>query len=305
MTFFWILLALASGFALRRLPLNAPRLAKGLNTYVLWVCLPALTLAMAVELPLEWRILLPASVAWFGFVLAGGWVLLGQKWLGWDRATTGCLWLTTGLANTSFVGFPLIRWLYGEDALWIALLIDQPGSFLVLSTLGLVAGAYFAGDSSQQPAWHMILLRIVRFPPFVCFALALALNLGGFHWPALPDALLRSVAATLTPAALLAVGLQLELGHWKRYLRPLSYGLLFRLGIAPVLVALFYGGVLGLSGEMLGVSVLEGGMAPMITASIVASGMGLNPPLASLMVSVGIALSLVTVPLWYAVLQLF
>jgi malate permease and related proteins len=306
MTFFWILLALASGQGLRYLPLRPEALAKTLNTYVLWICLPALTLAMGVKLPLNWSILLPASVAWFGFIVAVGWVSVTSKWFHFDRATTGCLLLTAGLGNTSFVGFPLIRWLYGEDSLWIALLIDQPGSFLVLSTLGLMAGAYYAEGQELPFAQQAraILRRIVCFPPFVCFALALLLNVQGWQWPMAVASGLSAIAATLTPAALLAVGLQLQLKQLTAFKGPLVVGLGYRLGIAPLLVWALYGGVLGLTGNQLGVSVLEAGMAPMITGSIVAAGLGLNPALASVMVSVGIACSLVTVPLWFWVLQM-
>lgn len=305
MTFFWILLALATGQGLRHLPLRYDTLAKGLNTYVLWVCLPALTLAMGVKLPLEWGILLPASVAWFSFAVAALWVVLASKIWRFDRATTGCLLLTAGLGNTSFVGFPLIRWLYGEDSLWIALLIDQPGSFLVLSTLGLMGAAYYAEGQGRPigEQFKAIAARIVRFPPFVCFALALFLNVQGWQWPSGVAAGLTAIAATLTPAALLAVGLQVQIKQMRAFKTPLAVGLVYRLGLAPLLVWGVYGGLVGVKGNLLGVSVLEAGMAPMITGSIVAAGMGLNPALASVMVSVGIAASLITVPTWYWVLQ--
>lgn len=306
MTFFWILLALATGQGLRYLLPRPEALAKILNIYVLWVCLPALTLAMGVKLPLSWSILLPASVAWFSFAVALVWVKVAAKRFDFDRATLGCLLLTAGLGNTSFVGFPLIRWLYGEDSLWIALLIDQPGSFLVLSTLGLMAGAYYAEGQDLPLAKQAVAIgrRIVFFPPFVCFALALGLNLQGWQWPTPVASGLSAVAATLTPAALLAVGLQLQLKQLTAFKGPLAVGLGYRLGVAPLLVWGVYGGLMGVTGDMLGVSVLEAGMAPMITGSIVAAGLGLNPALASVMVSVGIACSLVTVPLWFWLLQM-
>jgi len=40
-------------------------------------------------------------------------------------------------------------------------------------------------------------------------------------------------------------------------------------------------------------------MAPMVTAAIVASAYGLKPRFSSLMLSVGIPLSLITVLIWY------
>ncbi len=297
-------MALGFGGLIRRLPVSAPDLSRALNQYVLWVSLPALTLHMGVTMPLSWQILLPASVAWFGFFGAWLWVRWVSRRLQWDRATTACLLLTCGLGNTSFVGFPLIRSLYGEEHLWIALLIDQPGSFLVLSTLGLMAATYYAEPTAAGFRLTDMLRRIGRFPPFLSFALALLLNALQFQWPALPGAVLQAFGATLTPAALIAVGLQLQWQATRQYRQAMAFGLSYRLGIAPFLVWITYGGMLGVHGPLLGVSVLEAGMAPMITASIVAAGLGLNPPLASAMVSVGIALSLVTVPLWFALLQL-
>lgn len=303
MTFLWIVLALAFGVLLRRLPVSASGLARALNQYVLWVSLPALTLSMGVSMPLSWQILLPASVAWCGFFWAWLWVRWGSARFQWDRATTACLLLTCGLGNTSFVGFPLIRSLYGEEHLWIALLIDQPGSFLVLSTLGLMAATYYAEANAGGFRVKDMLHRIGRFPPFLSFALALLLNALQVQWPVLPGALLQALGATLTPAALIAVGLQLQWQATRQYRQAIVFGLGYRLGIAPLLVWAIYGGLLAVRGPLLGVSVLEAGMAPMITASIVAAGLGLNPPLASAMVSVGIACSLVTVPLWFLLLQ--
>lgn len=303
MTFVWILLALALGVALQRLRINAQRLAHLLNQYVLWISLPALTLSMGVNMPLSWQILLPASVAWGGFGGAWLWVQWGRRRFQWDEATTACLLLTSGLGNTSFVGFPLIRSLYGEEHLWIALLIDQPGSFLVLSTLGLMAATYYAQRNTERFQASDMLKRILRFPPFISFALALGLNAVGWQWPALPGAALKALGATLTPAALIAVGLQLHLQATHKYRQAIVFGLAYRLGIAPLLALVVYGGFFALQGPLLGVSVLEAGMAPMITASIVAAGLGLNPPLASAMVSMGIGVSLVTVPLWFLLLQ--
>lgn len=278
---------------------GAESLARWLNRHVLWLALPALTLVYISPLQLSWQMLLPASVAWLSFGLAWIWVRLLRRRFDWDASTTGCLLLTCGLGNTSFVGFPLIQWLYGPQALPTALLVDQPGSFLVLSTLGLLGGAFYTG---QQARGTEMLGRLCRFPPFIAFGLALLCQL----WQWQPDGLLLSVlqalGASLTPAALLAVGLQLKTGQWQRWSAQLSWGLAYRLGLSPLLVLFVYAS-LGLRGEILGVMVLEAGMAPMITGAIVASSLGLQPALAHLMVSAGIVLSLLSVPLWYVLLQ--
>ena len=68
---------------------------------------------------------------------------------------------------------------------------------------------------------------------------------------------------------------------------------------------IFYKKVLGGTGLMIDVSVLEAGMAPMITGTILASNYGLKPKLSSMMVGIGIPLSFVTLAFWYWVLITF
>jgi predicted permease len=84
-------------------------------------------------------------VAWIGFIVSYLFFSVLGKRLGWSKKLIGCLILTAGLGNTSF-GFQLLK-LYGEEGLKTAILVDQPGSFVVLSTLGiLVATIYSSGN---------------------------------------------------------------------------------------------------------------------------------------------------------------
>ena len=53
------------------------------------------------------------------------------------------------------------------------------------------------------------------------------------------------------------------------------------------------------------ISIIEAGMAPMITATILATAYGLKPKLASMMVGVGIPLSFITIDFWYWLLISF
>jgi predicted permease len=212
-------------------------------------------------------------------------------------ATAACCILTAGLGNTSFVGFPLLKALYGQEALQYAILADQPGSFLLLSTFGLgLAARYRRAAASGPPVWK----KLLRFPPFMAFGMGLLLIPVGL--PAILKPLLEPLAATLTPLALLSVGLQWQpgRGHFSR--RALALGLVYKLVAGPLLAWLLLR-ALGLSGGlMFEVAVLEAAMAPMITASIVAAEHELAPSLAYQMVGVGIPLSLVTVLLWYLLL---
>ena len=85
---------------------------------------------------------------------------------------------------------------------------------------------------------------------------------------------------------------------------PLMWGLGYKLLLAPLLMILLFVGALGSHSLSTQITILEAVMAPMITASVVAIEFGLNSEIASLMVGIGIPLSLLTVPLWYRLLEI-
>ena len=271
--------------------------SKGLNAFLIYVSIPAITLRYLPALEVSWELLFPVAMPWIVF----GWslvlfVVLG-KWRGWSRQTVGCLVLVAGLGNTSFVGFPLIEAFFGKEGLQIAVLCDQPGSFLVLSTLGILAMSYFLTGS-----WSLSVIgsEILRFPPFLAFLVALVLLLSGFslgEWLTRP---LEMLGATLTPIAMVSIGLQLKNPfRGKADWEALSWGLFSKLLLAPALISVLYLFVFNLRGMPVNVSILEAAMGPMVTPSIIAMEKNLNPPLASLLIAVGIPLSLATVFAWH------
>jgi len=121
-----------------RLPDNA---AASLNGFVVHISLPALTLTYVHGLKLDTSLILPALMAWVMFGIGCGFFWLAARALGFSRATTGGLMLTGGLANTSFIGLPMIETFYGRQFLGFGILIDQLGSYFVLSTLGILVAS--------------------------------------------------------------------------------------------------------------------------------------------------------------------
>lgn len=286
---------LAAGALARRFTRVPPWLSRGLNAWVLGVALPALVLRAVPGLEFQPRLFFGAGALWLVFFVAAAAALAAVKWLGLSRGKAGALGLTAGLCNTSFVGVPLLRALGGEEAVGFAVAVDQLGSFLVLPVLAL---PFAAACSGTGVTLGELARRLFAFPPFLAFGAALALR--GVR---LPEALLdglHGVSLTLSPAALLAVGLQLELGELGRWKRELAVGLLYKLLVAPALAA----AVLAAAGRPFDllerVALCQAAMAPMVTGAVVAQQRGLEPTLASLMVGVGVPLSLLTVPLWWA-----
>ncbi len=239
---FLIIFCLILGVLLQLLPAFPKEAHKGLNAYLIYVALPAITLRFLPGLTLSWDLLMPASMAWLVFGLA--WLfftLLGNR-LGWPRATIACLIMVAGLGNTSFVGFPLIKAWFGEAGLQLAVLCDQPGSFLVLSTLGILVMSW-----GVTGTWNpgVVGPELLRFPPFLAFLAALLMVFLDLKWPPEMEDTLSALGSTLTPVAMLSVGLQLR-SPWKGDApwKQLGWGLLFKLGLAPVMIAGLYIGLL-------------------------------------------------------------
>ncbi|MDD2733038.1 MAG: AEC family transporter [Desulfuromonadaceae bacterium] len=291
-----ILLAicLLAGIVLRktgRFPAATPA---ALNGFIIHISLPALTILHIHSLTIDSSLLLTAGMAWLLFGAA--WMIFGfaGKFLALDRGTTGALILVAGLGNTSFVGLPMIEAYYGKEYLGIGIIADQLGSFLALSTLGIVAAAiYSTGNVTPRQMARKILL----FPPFQ--ALILALLLRPLAFPEWSVVTLQKLGSTLAPLALVSVGFQLQFGGIRQELKPLLAGLTYKLLLGPELIFLLYCTVIGATGTVIQITIFEAAMAPMITAGIIAIDHDLRPQLVGMLVGIGIPLSFVTLHIWH------
>lgn len=286
---------------IKEFPVEAP---KALNAYLIYVVLPAVSLLYISKLNLNPSLLLPISVAWIVFSLS--WMLFGYlgKKLGWKRNTIGCLIICGGLSNTGFVGYPIIEAIYGAEGLKIAVLVDQPGSFLVVSSLAIIVASLYGAEKMRK---RDISKRMLLFPPFLFFILSLLLNVFQVEIRGVVQDILESFAGTLTPIALIAVGLQIKIKLKDIKDNFLWIGLIHKLLLIPFVIFLVYHWILGPDPEqnlIFKVSVMEAAMAPMITSSIIATNYNLRPKLASLLVGIGIPLSFLTLTGWYYLLEL-
>ena len=114
---------------------------------------------------------------------------------------------------------------------------------------------------------------------------------------------IRQCNLTIVFLALVSVGLQLRLDQLSGIRVPLSIGISFKLLLGPALILLVYVGFLGAAGKIVQITLFEAAMGPMIGASIIAIQYGLNPPLITLLVGIGITASFLSLPLWWYVLQ--
>ncbi|MBD4971346.1 AEC family transporter [Xanthomonas citri pv. citri] len=291
-----ILAMLGLGLLFARLRVLPDNSADVLNRIVLYICLPASVLTYVPRLHLD---------ASLGGVIATPWLLTAiivpllwgcSRLLRFGRAEYAALLMCVVFTNSSFIGFPMVRALIGDHALPYAVVYDQFGTFVLLSTFGLYVLARYSGDT--PPTARLIVMRVLQFPPL--WALLFALTLMPGQPPAWIGSGLKNLADAMLPLVMLSVGFSLQLRLPADELKPLAVGLVFKLLLMPVL-ALPLSWVLGLRGQMLQTNVLESAMPTMITAAALAISHRLAPRLAAAMVGYSILLSLLsllTLPAW-------
>lgn len=297
-----IFFCLLLGIVLQRakdFPVNS---YKTLNQFIIYVALPALVLFYIPKIKINSTLLFPLGIAWIGFILSFVFFYFIGKRLGWSNKLIGCLILTAGLGNTSFVGFPIIQALYGDEGLKTAIIIDQPGTFVVLTTFGIITATFF---SRGKPSFRLIMSKMFLFPPFIATVFACILNLLKVDFPIELQSVFQKLGSTITPIALVAVGLQLTIDRRSKHWGFLALGLFFKLMITPAFFYLFYKIILHGKGLVIDVSIMESAMAPMITGTILAANYGLKPKLSTMMIGIGIPMSFITLAFWYWILTTF
>ncbi len=292
-----LILCLLMGIFVRRFISFPEQLVPSINWWLITIALPCVILTLIPHTQFDRSSLFPVLSMWLVFLGALLLVLLARTFTGWSREVCGVLILVAGIGNTSFMGYPIISGYYGADGLKIAVIADQLGSFIILSTAGVIVMALCSGN---QVSFRQVAKRIITFPPFIALIVSLLLKLAG-GLPDLLQAPFVSIGATMTPLALFTVGLQIRLRPPRLLLVPLLAGTCWKLLAAPALV-LLTSLIVPVSDGIRNISVLQAGMAPMIAAAIMAQRAGLKPELANALQSYGILFSFITIVVWHGVL---
>lgn len=300
MNFIVIFFFLALGLVLQNVKRFPSHIYKSINKIVIYFCLPAITLYHIPKIKWSNELLFPIGAGWISFILAVLFFHFLGKRLGWSNKLIGCLILTAGLSNSSFLGYPIVEALFGKKGLETAVLVDQPGTFVVVSTLGVFVAAFYSRGSANS---FGILRKVMLFPPFITFVMACAMNVCGYDLDLNVQGLLLKIGSLVTPLALFSVGLQLNFDRKSRHWRFLRLGLFFRLIVTPLVILVLYVVIFNQHSEAIKITVIEMAMAPMITGAILASTYGLKPKLSSMMIGFGIPISFVTLAVWYFIVS--
>ena len=288
------------GIFLRFFDLKQIHLAKLLNMGIIYISLPALILYKIPSIRVSSDTLSVLAMPWILALILPAIVILFSKKFNLSKKETGSLLLVSVLGNTSFLGVPLIGMFYGETYIPYALIYDQLGSFLILSTYGSIVVSIYSATGSFDI--RIIIKKIILFPPFLALVVAFFLQNSDmdkiFEW------ILKPLSLTLVPFALMSVGYQLRFQVPKDERKALTIAIIIKTVISPILALLI--SLLFFNFDTITkVAILEAGMGPMITAGIMANLAGLKPRLTNAIVGYGILFSFITLPLFYTILSNF
>ncbi|EQA43965.1 transporter, auxin efflux carrier domain protein [Leptospira broomii serovar Hurstbridge str. 5399] len=313
-----------AGFVARHWGRFPPDSHRSLNAFIISISLPCLEFVPLRHAVLDGNFLIFSVMPWFLFgVSILFFSILGKKFE-WDESTKTCLYLSAGLGNTSFLGIPLVEAYYGKDGIPTAVVINQLGTFLALSLPGTYFGTKAMLRLKKESESVNLIKRLFSFPPFWGLLIVLASRPLVFPLP-LEQAISR-IGDTLTPLALFSVGYQLpRVGNVNYNLAdaenpsgassaPLVWGLVYKLLLGPFMVWFCFGSYYFFTDPTFRqaqptylrdfkILVMEAGMAPMITGSLLAAEWGLKPRLAVSLVGIGIPLSFVTTMGLYYLLE--
>ncbi len=287
------------GFLFRFIKVFPPQTAQVLNMIALYVSLPAVILLKISHLEFSGDMLVPAVFPWVMLVLSAALVYFVGKRLGWSRDIIAVLLLVVPIGNTSFMGIPMVNAFYGDHGIPYVIIYDQIGTMVIFAVYGSIILAVH-GSEGTTSIWKIV-KKAILFPSTLALLAGLVLRFWNHPYPDALEKHLGIIASMITPLVMMAMGFQLRVRLSPGVLRPLSFGLAVKLIIAP-LSALFACHLLGLNGLAADITVFEAGMPPMVTAGALAITAELKPELAAALVSLGMVMAFVSLPILHLTL---
>ncbi|WP_416306262.1 AEC family transporter [Neptunicella sp. SCSIO 80796] len=298
--FYLILVYLLIGILLRRIRSIPDNASLALNSFVLYVSMPAVILQKVPSISFSGQLLIPLLTPWILLILVALLIITLAKLLGWSKQVTGALLIVLPLGNTSFLGFPMVESFYGHTAMPYIVIYDQLGTFIALATYATIIATLY-GNSGNPLSWSKILLKILSFPAFLALLIGLAFR--QHEYPAFIQQLIDNLSLTLIPVVMVAVGFSLKLRLDNHHRAPFLIGLGTKLLLMPLFTFILWQGM-GQDNLAATVSIFAAAMPPMISAGAVAIIAGLVPELVSALVGIGLLLSLITLPVLHWLLTL-
>lgn len=293
-----LFLLIVIGFISGKVGLISKKGQKDITNLVLYVTMPAtIFTAMQMELNTE-RMQTAGTIA---LIVAAGYVLMfiiglvssKFSFLGFDDAQQGVYRTSLLLSNTSFMGYPIVASLLGEEALFYAVL----GAGFIFEVVSWSVGIYLMGRRGQGVVnfnWK----KIVFSPGILSIVVGLIFFFGQWTVMAPFSNVIDTLAPATSPLAMIVVGLILSQSDIQAAFqnKVLYFQAAIKLLVVPLILLMILK-MLNMTGAQLLIPVI---MLSMPTASYVAmfaSNYQNNAELASQIVFMTSLLSIITIPI--------
>lgn len=279
-----VLFLVALAYTLKKAGIFKEESAKVLIDYTVYITLPAVSFRSTYSLEINRDIISVIALAWISILFCMLVSFLMGKFVGLKGKNLRTFILISSFGNTAFLGYPYTLSFFGEKGLSYAVIYDSLGSFLLVSTLG-----FFVSIGRVN------IKELLTFPPFLGLVFGFLLKDYNLH----PEVMkvLDTVAGSLSPVVLFALGLSLSYSGIKKYLSISLLALLVKM-VLSVLITYQMGHLLKVQSMAFKVSLLESGMPSMMMAGVLSLRYGLNYELAFASIGLGVLLSFITVPVF-------
>lgn len=203
-----------------------------------------------------------------------------------ERRLLAGMIVTTIFMNAGNFGLPVVVFAFGEDALGYASIF-----FVTMAILAYTIGVVIASLGSVTLAQS--LLNLLKIPTLYAFIVAISLMYTGFKLPVVLDRTISLLGEAAIPSMLVLLGLQLKSVSWSIKKGPMTFAIVMRLLVSP-LVAFLFAPVFGLAGPALQASVLLAAMPTAVFAIVLATEYNAEPSFATAAVTTTLLLSPLT-----------
>ena len=238
-----IILLILTGYLSKYLKILKEQDRTVLNNIVVYIAMPStifLTIMSNVSpSDLPQYIKLPFLI-FITFALCGGIGYIIGNLLKLNKESLGGLILVCGLANTGFLGYPIIYGFYGSEGLSRAIFCDI-GGVLTSLLFGTYVGITFGKSNidKNKNVLKSVIKELLKFPPLMTALFSILLISLGISISNIPEFFTTTISylsnATI-PLIMISLGLSLSPSSAKFGIKYGIIATIVRMGIAPLII---------------------------------------------------------------------
>ena len=293
-------LIILAGVACRRFRIGSiepDSLRQGINVMVLNIFLPALCVKTLYTSSIDIETILIPAAALITTLSMLALAIMVYTLLGRIMHLTpqekGVLVISAAFGNVTYLGLPVLTGLYGPGAAKYALFYDLLATTPVLWLAGASLAAHYGENRKMNLRESMI--AIISLPPIWGIACGIAFNIAGIPLPAFFLKALDMLGSLVVPLMIFSLGLALTLPRVS-HAYAIIPAVIIKMAVSPF-ISFTTAQALGLQGQALSSTLLEGAMPTMVLSLLIAARFKLDISLSAFIIVVTTVLSFFTLPL--------